>query len=164
MGTPSDRQIAAEASLLVRFVPIVLADDGDRFELDAIHACIAGRWCSYWLAWSGDRDHSGADWELVMVRAGDDGVPVEAVYAYHRSAERRPWGKVPVEGERPVVFAERGKHASRFRDGWHRHGLHLSRANGKRRLDPPLMYGVPPEVESRLAHRDPDTWLRSLGR
>lgn len=152
-----------DEELLRRHAPVILADDGDRFLAGvAVHACRAGRWLQYWIRWPGDRDHEGDDWELVMVRLGllD---PVEAAYAAHRGAERRSWARVPTEGHRPVAYAERDKHASRFRRGWHRHGRHLSRANGKRRLDPPLTLGVPGAVERRRAHRDPDGWLASLG-
>lgn len=149
---------------LRRHVPVILADDGDRFlEGVVVHAVEVEGWLQYWAGWPGDRDHAGVDWEVVMVRLGEDGEPIEVVYAQHRSAERRPWHKVPKEGLRPIVYAERDKHASRFRAGWHRHGWRLSRANGKRRLDPPLELGVPTSVSRRLSHRDPDAWLARLG-
>lgn len=160
---------------LRRHVPVILADDGDRFlEPVRVHAAESGRWLQYWIRWPGDRDHAGDDWEAVMVAlpGGEipgDAEPVEVVYAQHRTAERRPWlsrwpwRQVQKEGDRPVVFAGRDKHSCRFRPGWHRNGVHLERANGRVRLDPPLELGVPVEVARRLSHRDPDEWLRELG-
>lgn len=148
---------------LRRYCPVILADDGDRFRLDVVHGAEAGPWLQYWLPWSGDRDHEGTDWEVVMVRLGDDGVPVEAAYAQHRTARRRPWRRVRKEGDQPLVFAGRNKHSSRYRSGWYRHGRHLERANGKVRLDPRFELGVPSEVARRLAHSDPDAWLDRVG-
>lgn len=151
--------------LLRRHAPVIFADDGDRF-LDGVtvHGACAGAWLQYWIAWPGDRDHAGTDWEMVMVRL-ESAEPVEAVYARHRTATRRPWAKVRrVEGEHPCVFAGRDKHASYFRRGWHRHGRHLERTNGRRRLDVPLELGpLPVAPRRRRAHRDPDGWLARLG-
>lgn len=153
-----------ELEKLRRHAPVILADNDDRFlEGVIVRVVETGGWLQFWIAWPGDRDHAGVDWEVVMVRLGDGGEPIEVVYAQHRSAERRPWIKVPKEGLRPIVYAERDKHASRFRPGWHRHGWRLSRANGRRRLDPPLELGVPSEVSHRLSCRDPDAWLVHLG-
>jgi hypothetical protein len=148
---------------LLRYQPVLLADDGDSY-LDGVtvHGVEAGPWLQYWIAWPGDRDHEGIDWEMAMVLRGP-GSPIEAAYARHRTATRRPWPKVPKEGDRPIVYAGRDKHASYFRRGWHRHGLHLERANGKAPLDLPLQLGVPEAVRRRLAHRDPDAWLAGLG-
>lgn len=149
---------------LCRHAPAVFADSGDRF-LDGVvmHGARAGGWLQYWIAWPGDRDHAGTDWEMVMFRL-ESGEPVEAVYARHRTASRRPWARVRLVDGRPAVFAGRDKHASYFRRGWHRHGLHLERANGRVRIDPPLVFGEPPVgVRRRRAYRDPDGWLRRLG-
>jgi hypothetical protein len=149
--------------LLRRHAPVLLADSADRFlEGVEVHACASGRWLQYWVRWPGDRDHAGDDWELAMVRVDDLYQPVEAAYAAHRGAARRPWARVPREGCRPVVYAERDKHAARFRRGWHRHGWRVSRADGRVRLDAPVVLGVPAGVAGRLARRDPDAWLRGV--
>jgi hypothetical protein len=149
---------------LRRFRPVIYADSADRFlEPVTMHGGESGLWLQYWIAWPGDRDHSGIDWEVAMVRIGVDARPVELVAAQHRTARRRPWGRVELEGGRPVVYAGRDKHSTRFRRGWHLNGWHLERANGAIRLDLPLELGVPPAVAARLAHRDPDEWLRRLG-
>lgn len=150
---------------LCRFAPVLLADDGDRF-LTAetpvtVHGCHAGRWLQYWLAYPGDPDHAGIDWEMVMVVPG-----VEAVYARHRTATRRPWERVQLEDDHPVVWVGRDKHASYFsrgRFGWHRHGRHLERVNGRLRLATRFELDVPEEVAGRLSHREPDGWLWRLG-
>jgi hypothetical protein len=149
---------------LLRFQPVILADSGDRYlEGVAVHGVEARRWCQYWIAWPGDPDHGGIDWEMGMVARDPLGEPVEAAYARHRTASRRPWPHVPTEGEHPIIYSGRDKHASYFRRGWHHHGLHLERANGKARLDLPLQLGVPVAVSHRLAHRDPDAWLARVG-
>jgi hypothetical protein len=148
---------------LRRYQPVILADDSDRFHIDVMHGGEVGPWLQYWLPWSGDRDHAGTDWELVMILLDGDGIPVEAAYARHGTATRRAWHRVRKEGDRPLVFAGRDKHSSRYRPGWHRHGRYLERANGKARLDLPLEFGVPTAVSHRLSHRDPDAWLDRVG-
>lgn len=151
--------------LLRRYAPVLLADDGDRFLKGGVvmHAARVERWLQYWLAYPGDRDHAGVDWEMVMVRLGPADEPLEVVYAQHRTAQRRAWARVKREGDRPVVFVGRDKHSSRFRRGWHRNGWHAERANGRSRLDALLVFDVPVAVRSRPAHRAPEAWLARLG-
>jgi len=144
--------------------PVLLADSGDRY-LGApvvIHGCDADRWLQYWIAYPADPDHPGIDWEMVMLRE-QDGAIAEAAYARHRTARRQPASGLLMHGSQPCIFVGRDKHASYFRPGWYRHGLHLERANGKLELDAALMLGVPDPVRGRVAHRDPDRWLSELG-
>lgn len=59
-------------------------------------------------------DHEG-DWEHVTVRVGADGRPAGVWYARHGDAMPGvwvAWGAIAREGERPVVLAARGTHAS----------------------------------------------------
>jgi hypothetical protein len=84
-----------------------------------------GLWLQYWLYYPGqDQDrgilrtgrHEG-DWEMVQIRVGRSGRPVEAVYAQHGGAERCGWDQVELRGDRPVVYVARGSHASYLRAG-----------------------------------------------
>jgi hypothetical protein len=153
--------------LLRRYQPILLATPGDRF-LDgvAVYARIAraaaGRaWLQYWLAYPGDPDHAGIDWELALLLLPPDPTrpPVEVVLAKHRTAHRRPWNLVEREGDRPLVYVGLNKHASYFHAGWYFHGRHLERASGRQRLDVPLSLETPVAIQGRLAYRDPDRWV-----
>lgn len=65
--------------------------------------------------------HEG-DWEMVQLRLNAAGIrPDLAVYAQHKYAGARTWGRVERVGERPVVYVARGSHASYFAAG--RNGL-----------------------------------------
>lgn len=149
---------------LALYQPVLLADDQDRFLRGAVvvHGCVTGDWMQYWIAYPADRDHAGTDWEMVMFSRPDPTAPpTHAVYARHRGAGWRPWERVRKRGDRPLVYVSRDKHASYFAAGWHRHGLHLERCNGRRELTGLLRIGVPPQVARRLAHTDPDVWAAS---
>jgi VPS62-like protein len=59
-------------------------------------------------------DHEG-DWEHVSLRLDAAGHPLGAWYAQHTAAapgEWLPWGMLAHDGDRPVVLAGRGTHAS----------------------------------------------------
>jgi hypothetical protein len=80
-------------------------------------------WLQYWF-WYFYNDyhlafnvglHEG-DWEMIQLGLDGD-EPVVAVYAQHDQAERRSWDLVRKNGERPLVFAGRGSHASYFEPG-----------------------------------------------
>jgi hypothetical protein len=156
------RQVTTELDPLHRYRPVLLGDSGDRFTADgvAMFAGVCGDWIEYWTGYSGDRDHAGTDWELALVHLPEGAtVPLCAVYASHRGAAMRPWANVPKEGDRPIVYVSRDKHSSRFRRGWHRHGRHLERCNGRDRLDASFTIGIPVVLQTRLAFRDPDRWV-----
>lgn len=148
------------ADLLARHQPILLATRGDPFLAGVVvYAERVGAWLEYWLAWPGDPDHPGVDWEYAAVRVNDDDAPVELVLARHRTADRRPWARVEVDGDRPRVYVGRQKHASYFKRGIYRHGRHLELALGTVRVDAPLELGAPAAVRRRLQFRDPARWL-----
>ncbi len=84
-------------------------------------------WLQYWFfyyyndkAFLGSGLHEG-DWEMVQLRIGANGRPVQVTYAQHSHGERRRWGDVEKEegpdGPVPVVYSARGSHASYFRPG-----------------------------------------------
>lgn len=152
--------IATELELLQAHAPVLLADDHDRYlgrEVD-IYASHNGRWLQYWLAYAGDPDHGGVDWELVMVHVIDD-QPVGVVAAQHRWAESRIWNDVEQVDGHPVIYVGRDKHASYFSGRWHRHGLHLERTNARWPLTTVLLPGVPLQLRKRMAVRKPDVWV-----
>jgi hypothetical protein len=138
---------AALAASLAAFSPVVVHDADERYPLAsaAAHAPVArsnadsrpatyaravasrrgGTWLQYSLFYAGqDQDrgivrtgrHEG-DWELVQYRVGDDGRPLEAVYAQHRGGERCGWSTVETRNGHPVVYPAHGSHASYFRAG-----------------------------------------------
>jgi hypothetical protein len=101
-----------------------------------------GLWLQYWffyflndyqLAWGIDV-HEG-DWEMIQLRLPPGASePDAAVYAQHTFCEVRPWTDVkrlaeerqgagtavePGDGDRPLVYAGRGSHASFFEPGYH---------------------------------------------
>jgi hypothetical protein len=101
------------------------ARPGTFAERPVVYERTAGGWRQWWLAFArNDQDrglvrtgrHAG-DWELVQVRLGAGGEPVEAVYAQHSGAERCPWAAVEKRGGRPVVYVANGSHAAYFRPG-----------------------------------------------
>lgn len=84
-------------------------------------------WLQYWFfyyyndkAFLGSGLHEG-DWEMVQLRIGAGGRPVQVTYAQHSHGERCAWGDVEKEagpeGPAPVVYSARGSHASYFRRG-----------------------------------------------
>jgi hypothetical protein len=81
-----------------------------------------GTWLQYWLYYFYNSksfvigEHEG-DWELVQLRIGDDGKPVEATYSQHSYGERRPWTEVRRVGRRPLVFVAVASHACYFESG-----------------------------------------------
>lgn len=153
----------SNTALLQRLAPVLLADDGDKY-LDGpvtAHACMADGYAQYWLAYPGDPDHTGTDWEMVMYAIDAGGQPTHAVYAQHRGLETRPWSDVRKVDWHPLVLVGRDKHSSRFSGEWHHHGLHLERTNGKRHLQYELRFDVPTQITRRLAHTNPDEWIAS---
>jgi hypothetical protein len=83
-----------------------------------------GNWTQFWMFYELDwsplpwrRGHK-CDWELVQVHA--DG---RCVYGQHKGGEPRPAPAVRWNGERPVVFVARGKHACYYTPGRHRTGM-----------------------------------------
>jgi hypothetical protein len=96
---------------------------------------------------------------MIMILLADEH-PTAAVYAQHRWCRARSWQRVQHASGHPVVYVGRGKHASYFREGYHRHGRHLERSNGHRLLEPPLILDTPPAVRRRLAVRDPMLWVQ----
>lgn len=68
----------------------------------------------------GVSQHEG-DWEMVQLRLGGDGAPVEATFAQHGGAERLRWEELElavVDGEQvAVVYPARGSHAPLPRAG-----------------------------------------------
>jgi hypothetical protein len=126
---------ATAAAALSAFAPVVLHDSDERSPLSgvdgapavygrAVEARAGGTWLQYWLYYSyQDQDrgivrtgrHEG-DWELVQYRISGERL-VEAVYAQHSGAERCEVGAVSRRGDRPVVYAAHGSHASYFRAG-----------------------------------------------
>jgi hypothetical protein len=120
---------------------------------------MAGTYAQFWLAYPGDPDHTGIDWEMVMFDIGAGGEPLTAVYATHRGCATRPWTEVQKVDGHPVVLVGRHKHSSRFAGTWHRHGRHLERTNARRELVYTLVLDVPAAVARRQAHTDPDAWV-----
>jgi hypothetical protein len=98
-------------------------------------------WLQYWF-WYIYNDYQLAfnvglhegDWEMIQLRIEND-VPVEAVYAQHDQAERRPWDRVKKtgpKGETPLVFAARGSHASYYEAGLFETSAWFDITDGKR--------------------------------
>jgi hypothetical protein len=59
-------------------------------------------------------EHEG-DWEMVQVRVGANGAPIDATYAQHREAERCDWSRVEKSAnDHPVVYVAVDSHASYF--------------------------------------------------
>ena len=157
--------MADTAELLRRHAPILRATRGDRY-LDGVevYGDRVGPWLEYWIGYPGDPDHAGTDWEFAAVGVDDADRPLELVLAQHRTAHSRGWLNVETEGDRPVVYVGRQKHASYFARGIYRHGRHVEIALGNVRLDPPLTIGAPVAVRGRLQYRDPTRWLETVTR
>jgi hypothetical protein len=108
-------------------------------------------WLTYWTwhAYNGFHFAYGGlhwgDWECVVIRVRGD-TPELAAYAQHRRCEIRPWRRVHLERDRPVVIVARGSHAARFERG--------VLGNGMRAVDMPL------ELVSAETH----PWLTWPGR
>ncbi len=131
----------------------------------------------YWLFWyhnPAKNDHEG-DWEFVQLLFDVGTVeealatePVSVGYAQHVGGERSDWDdrKLDKDGDRPVVYAAQGSHASYFGQA-----LYLGRSGAEgfgcdntdepsRRLDPDVVL-LPDRVD------DPDgefAWLAFQGR
>lgn len=131
----------------------------------------------YWLFWyhnPAKNDHEG-DWEFIQLLFEADSVdealnepPVAVGYAQHTGGERATWddAKLEREGDRPVVYAARGSHASYFGSA-----LYLGRSSSEgfgcddtdgpsRRLDPAVVL-LPDRVDDP---EDPLAWLSFQGR
>jgi hypothetical protein len=84
-----------------------------------------GTWLQYWFFYFYNSkafvvgEHEG-DWEMMQVRIGDDGKPVEATYSQHSFAEQRPWSRVRRAGAKPIVYVAVASHACYFEPGRYR--------------------------------------------
>ena len=131
----------------------------------------------YWFFWyhnPAKNDHEG-DWEFIQllfdVATVEEALTVDPVsvgYAQHTGGERGAWDdpKLETEGDRPVVYAARGSHASYFDQA-----LYLGRSGAEgfgcdntdgpsRRLDPEVIL-LPDEVTDA---NDEFAWLAFQGR
>lgn len=131
----------------------------------------------YWFFWyhnPAKNDHEG-DWEFIQLLFEADSVdealtepPVAVGYAQHTGGERATWDddKFERDGDRPVVYAARGSHASYFGSA-----LYLGRSSSEgfgcddtdgpsRRLDPAVVL-LPDRVDDP---DDPLAWLSFQGR
>ena len=97
-------------------------------------------WLQYWF-WYFYNDYQLAlgaglhegDWEMVQLRMHPtEERPDLAVYAQHRYGEKRSWGEVRKDGERPIVYVARGSHAAYFEPGFHQTEAWYDLADGKR--------------------------------
>jgi hypothetical protein len=131
----------------------------------------------YWLFWyhnPAKNDHEG-DWEFVQVIFEADSVeealastPVGVGYAQHTGGERAGWDDDDFErdGDRPVVYAAKGSHASYFSSALFlgrssREGFGCDNTTGpSRRLDPDVVL-LPDQVTDP---DDPLAWLSFQGR
>lgn len=131
----------------------------------------------YWLFWyhnPSKNDHEG-DWEFVQLLFEADSVeealvesPVAVGYAQHTGGERATWDddKLEREGDRPVVYAARGSHASYYDSALFlgrssREGFGCDDTDGpSRRLDPEVVL-LPDQVDDP---DDPLAWLAFQGR
>jgi hypothetical protein len=131
----------------------------------------------YWMFWyhnPAKNNHEG-DWEFIQLLFEADTVdealdapPVAVGYAQHTGGERSSWVDSKFEriGERPVVYAARGSHASYFGSALYlgrssREGFGCDNTSGpSRRLDPEVVL-LPDEVTDR---DDPLAWLSFQGR
>jgi hypothetical protein len=120
-------------------------------------------WLQYWL-WFFYNDYQLAlglgthegDWEMVQLRIRR-GAPDVAVYAHHRSSQKRAWADVekhPSDPDRPVVYVARGSHGAYFERGFHPTEAWYDIADGKREA-PRLAL----EIVDDAAH----AWLRWPG-
>ena len=84
-----------------------------------------GTWLQYWFFYFYNSKsfvvgaHEG-DWEMLQIRIGDTGRPIEATFAQHSLAERKRWTRVRRDGPRPIVFVAVASHACYFDPGMHR--------------------------------------------
>lgn len=106
---------------------------------DVIYGHVVGDWTQFWMFYRLDysplpwRTGHPCDWELVQVHR--DG---RCAFSQHARGEYRPTHRVEWNGERPVVYVARGKHACYFSPGRHRTGkVDWDFADGEgRRIDP----------------------------
>jgi hypothetical protein len=77
------------------------------------------RWLQYWLFFTANPQDRGVvstgrhdgDWELIQLRLGGDGRPVEATFAQHSWAEGCAWTELERTGPALVVYVANGSHA-----------------------------------------------------
>lgn len=131
----------------------------------------------YWFWWyhnPAKNDHEG-DWEFIQLLFEADSVaealaapPVAVGYAQHTGGERASWDddKLERDGDRPIVYAARGSHASYFGSALYlgrssREGFGCDDTDGpSRRLDPDVIL-LPDGVDDP---DDPFAWLAFQGR
>jgi len=120
-------------------------------------------WLQYWF-WYFYNDYQLAfdaglhegDWEMVQLRMHPtEDRPDLAVYAQHRYGEKRSWGGVRKDGERPIVYVSRGSHASYFEPGFHQTEAWYDLADGKRPA---------PDLTLELIRPDTHAWMLWKGR
>lgn len=112
---------------------------------DVVYARAVGDWTQFWMFYQRDysplpwRKGHSCDWELVQVHT--DG---RCAFAQHASGESRPAPQVEWNGERPVVYVARGKHACYFAPGRHRTGrVDWDFADGNGRRIDPIVHEAP---------------------
>ena len=120
-------------------------------------------WLQYWF-WYFYNDYQLAfdaglhegDWEMVQLRMHPtEERPDLAVYAQHRYGEKRSWGGVRKDGERPIVYVARGSHAAYFEPGFHQTEAWYDLADGKRPA---------PDLTLELIRSDTHAWMLWKGR
>jgi len=120
-------------------------------------------WLQYWF-WYFYNDYQLAfdaglhegDWEMVQLRMHPtEERPDLAVYAQHRYGEKRSWGGVRKDGERPIVYVARGSHAAYFEPGFHQTEAWYDLADGKRPA---------PDLTLELIRPDTHAWMLWKGR
>ncbi|MBI4934441.1 MAG: hypothetical protein HY828_11215 [Actinobacteria bacterium] len=128
----------------------------------------------YWVFWVYNdwNDRHEGDWEMLQVAfdAADatealGEAPVEVAVAQHEGSERRPWDRVQLDGDHPVVHPATGSHATYYTaDRW----FGKSAASGfgcddtrapSTRIDPAVV--MLPEQASGAD--DPFAWLQFEG-
>lgn len=106
---------------------------------DTVYGRVVKGWAQFWMFYRRDwsplpwRKGHPCDWELVQVH--EDG---RCVYSQHDGREARPAPRVRWNGERPVVYVARGKHACYYSPGRRRTSrVDWDFADGEgRRIDP----------------------------
>jgi hypothetical protein len=79
-------------------------------------------WLQYWFFYYYNEatfgDHE-ADWEMVQLGIDYNGTPDVATYAQHAGGNQEScsWDRVQGAGDRPVVYVDKGSHASNFSGG-----------------------------------------------
>jgi hypothetical protein len=103
--------------------------------------------------------HEG-DWEMIQVKLGADGLPLETAYSQHNWAEVCGWARVTkTQDDHPIVFVAEGSHASYYSAGDHQleGSSYYDSANGSGPH-------VTPDVDDVSSTNSPPAWLSWPGR